>query len=162
MLKWGASEWATAGQWAGAIATFFAAIVSLRIATKSNKPSVKVQIIMGIFTEGTQAGKTQIIIRGINNGIVPITLTSSGMILPKKIFQFKKTGTFIFSEQFQALPRLLNSSDSTYYSIQPEVLSKHLVERGLKGKKTLKFVYGDSIGNTYIGKFKFDIDEWSN
>lgn len=88
----GIEEWSALGLWASASATF-TCNMSLRIASKSNKPKLKVNVING-FLVGVTNSDLRIIITGTNAGVMPVNLVSSDIQLPRKLF--KKQGGLIF------------------------------------------------------------------
>ncbi len=155
-MSWGASEWAALGSWAGAIATSSAALISLRIAKNSNKPKIKVQVSTGFLAIGNFTASPDVFIKAINQGVVPVTLQSSFIRMPGK----GKSNIIFHNQIGKVLPAKLDSAEEVFYAVEPHLIANILSEHGYSGIKKLKFVFVDNLSNSYICKFKFNIDSW--
>ena len=146
---------AAIGQCTGALATFLAVLVALKSSKDASTVKVKVNVWMGFFVfKNGHLGADSIFCGAVNTGLIPIKLTNAGIRLPNK-------KQLIFDEFKEAIPKELKSSDATQYSIEINRLIEVLKSNGIQGNVTLKFYFGDTRGNRYYKKWKFNTNKWS-
>ncbi len=150
------SAMAAVGQWFGAIATFAAVVVSLRLAKKSSSSELKIEVGPGFTTGGLEGiSEIKLFISASNTGPIPITLNYTGFRLPRRLGD-KERMRLTVPEGLGVLPRRLNTSDDIKYEIGAKRLAESLERKGYRGNLKLAVIFSDTTGKIHTKKFKFD------
>jgi hypothetical protein len=126
---------------------------------KEQKRELKVLLRYGVVSNSILSHRpsTMLFICALNTGKKTVTLTSMGLILPRKD---KNYFTFIRPDSNVSFPHDLLEGKSCDVWTETKKLAENLKQEGFSGKIKLKGYYGDAIGRRYKSKsINFDIDE---
>jgi len=126
---------------------------------KEQKRELKVLLRYGVVSNPILSHRPlpMLFISALNTGKKTVTLTSMGLILPRKD---KNYFTFIRPNSHASFPHDLLEGKSCDVWIETKELAENLEQEGFSGKIKLKGYYGDAIGRRYKSKsINFDIDE---
>lgn len=125
---------------------------------QEHKREVKVELSYGITRSPLlEVSPLMLILSALNTGTKMVTLTSMGLILPRKD---KKYLTILQPESNVTFPYELLEGKNCSVWIGIEKLAKDLKHEVYSGKIDLKGYYKDAIGNEYRSKsVKFDIEK---
>lgn len=153
-FKWGWDAIAAIGQVLGAAATFWAVMVSLKLARENSQSNVKVITQIGFPVFGQSTGDTTVYFTAVNVGPIPVKLDTAGVLLPNKM-------QIIFPFDYgDAIPIKLDISEKTSFGVKVNNLTAQLIEQGYRGKVKLRPFFGDATGKRYFEDWEFDIDGW--
>jgi hypothetical protein len=136
------------GQWAGAIATFCAVLVSLKMARDANSIRVKIRAGRGVVTFG-QGPVAVFTFSATNLGSRPVTLTSMGFILPSGIQLLPK----MFSGQ---LPKKLEPLERLPLIAPVGEMAHLLAESNHQGRVKLRVFFDEESGSRHTCKWTLD------
>lgn len=141
------------------IATYGAIVSTYSVwnARQQNKREVKVSLNYGLILLHQQLPR--LILSAKNTGNKTVTLSSMGLILPRKknnLFTPIRPDTM----GLVTFPHDLDAGKDCSVYFELKNLAEELRLEGFSGKINLKGYFRDAIGNTYKGKpFKFEIDK---
>lgn len=144
---------AAIGQWAGAIATFWAVMVALKQVRDASTVRVIVKALPGFISEGPYASENLVFISATNAGQRPVKLTSAGILLPdgNQLMHPGKYG--------EVLPVTLQEAEEITYHVSARQLAVGLIDRGYSGRIDLKFYFEDTRGVRHYRMWRqFDIE----
>jgi len=129
---------------------------SVWTARQEHKREIKVELSYGFMRNPLSGvGPTLLILSALNTGTKTVTLTSTGLILPKKKYLF-----FAQPESNVSFPYDLPEGKNCNVWIATEELAKDLKREGYSGRISLKGYYRDAIGGYYKSKsIKFNIEK---
>lgn len=124
---------------------------------QEKKREIKVQLSYGFHAGPPSVGPMMLIISALNTGQKRVTLTSMGLILPKKDEKFL---TFLRPDSNVNFPCDLIEGKGCDVWVTTKELAVDLKHEGYSGKVSLKGYYRDAIGGEYRSKsLKFDIEK---
>jgi hypothetical protein len=129
---------------------------SVWTARQEHKREVKVELSYGLKTNPISGvSPTLLILSALNTGTKTVTLSSTGLILPRKKYLF-----FPRPESNVTFPYDLPEGKSCSIWIATEELANDLKREGYSGRIALKGYYRDAIGGYYKSKsVKFNIEK---
>jgi hypothetical protein len=125
---------------------------------QEHKREIKVELAYGFMRNSlSEVSPLMLILSALNTGRRTVTLTSMGLILPKKD---KKYLVFLQPESNVSFPYdLLEGKNCNVWTTTKE-LAEDLKREGYSGKISLKGYYKDAIGGEYKSKsLKFNIEK---
>lgn len=161
MLDWSAfwvwNGWtavAAIAQVLAATATFAAVLVALKQTRDSHTPRVDVKVSNGFPVMGPVVGNAIFIFSAVNVGVVPVTLTSTGIHLPDG------NSLFLFEETSGKFPCKLQPGEGVEYFVDIRKLASTLHEHGYQGNMRLRVRFTDAQGRNYYRRFRINTWEW--
>jgi hypothetical protein len=166
IASWNSSDWAALGQWLGAVATFLAVRVSLKLARESGSPKVRVESSFGFLGSNLPpyTSEPMLFFKAVNVGPIDVTLESSYIRLPRgfadAIRREPRKNMWLIGHYEKAVPAKLSPAESTQYFIPARKLATSLKDQGFSGTVKIAIVFTDTFGNRYEQPFKFSIESW--
>jgi len=123
---------------------------------QEHKREIKVRLSYGFIRNVLgQVSPTMIILEALNKGSKTVTLSSMGLILPKKKYLFLAR-----PNSYVTFPHDLLDGKNVNVWLETKELAGDLKNEGYSGRIRLRGYYNDAIGNRYISKsVKFNIDK---
>lgn len=130
---------------------------SIWASRQEKKREIKVKLSYGLLASPPSVSPKMLFISALNTGQKRATLTSMGLILPKKD---RKYLVFLRPDSNVSFPHdLLEGKDCRVW-VTTERIALDLKRQGYSGKVSLKGYYSDAIGKEYRSKsLKFDIEQ---
>jgi len=126
-------------------------------ARKEHKREIRVELAYGFSTHPLSPKGLLLILTALNTGSKTVTLTSMGLILPRKD---KKYCTFLRPNSNVSFPYDLPEEKNCSVWIDTKELAENLKQEGYSGEINLKGYYGDALSGKYESKqLKFDIEK---
>ena len=139
----------------GALLATYTLVAQLR----GKKPRIRVKASMGFLEFGSYGTSDAMVFLSAQNvGHKAVTLSSKGLLLPKKGRLFLLNPKSDVSFPYELLPE----RDCRVW-IEARQLATDLKSRGFSGRVRLVGYYGDQADRIHKSKpFKFDVDDWAN
>jgi hypothetical protein len=136
------------GQWAAAAGTFTAAFVALRLASRTNKPDIRVRV-----TSALVPGEwvPRVVFSAANWGTRPARMVSAGIRLPDG-----ENLAPIAIPTEPPLPVTLESGNRMSWQMPLQELAYKLARAGFTREETFQPYYRDSLENEYATDWRFD------
>jgi hypothetical protein len=125
-------------------------------ARQEHRREIKVELSYGFMRNAlAEVSPPLLILSAMNTGAKTVTLTSTGLVLPRKKYLF-----FAQPESNVAFPHDLPEGKSCSVWIANEELAKDLKREGYSGRVKLIGYYKDAVGGYYKSKsVKFNVEK---
>jgi len=129
---------------------------SIYASRQEHKREIKVELSYGFMRNVLgEVSPPLLILSAMNTGVKTVTLTSTGLVLPRKKYLF-----FAQPESNVTFPHELTEGKSCSVWIANKELAEDLRREGYSGKIKLKGYYKDAVGGDYQSKQKkFNIEK---
>jgi hypothetical protein len=141
------------GQWAGAVATFLAVVVALKIAQDAARVKVRVRGSLAIIQMGPTLSDV-VVFEAVNAGQRPVTLTNMGFVIPNG-------QQLLMRSLLTGFPCKLEPMDRTTRTASQHELAEALIANGFSSRGILKVFFADTAGCRHWFNWKIEPSKWN-